>query len=105
MNGLELLSAHLVGDFFLQSSYVSQKKHENVLIRAWHVSLYCLPFLAVFLWSKVDLRWLLFVWITHFIIDSRVWAKNSDWPPKPFIVDQTLHIIVLAVIQHFVNRA
>ncbi len=102
MDPLTLLAAHMVGDYILQSDRVAKTKLTDVGIRVWHVSLYTLCFIPSVLLAHFPLMpaclFLLAVWITHFVVDSRRWASGKDWAPKPILVDQALHLVTLAVL-------
>ena len=34
----------------------------------------------------------------HFICDCRRWASGASWPPRPILVDQSFHLLQLALI-------
>ncbi len=102
MLGLRLLAAHLIGDFILQTNEEAIKKFDYPEIRQQHVAKYILPFIPVILVSKAS--WMnkvrFFVWVAdlHYITDSQRWASGEEWPPKPILVDQALHIAQLALL-------
>lgn len=104
MIGLDLLAAHLVGDFVLQTDDMAKRKLECWRTRLYHVLLYSMAFVPVIITyaQRVDdWRLALFYWLlilTHFIIDSRRWASGEKWTPKPIMVDQALHVVTLAVL-------
>lgn len=104
MDPLTLLACHLVGDFILQTNTQAQLKFVNSRVRAQHVTTYTLAFLPAIAVGHLGffsgVFFLLFIWITHFILDSKRWASGRDWAPKPIMVDQTLHIVVLAIAYH-----
>lgn len=99
---LELLAAHMVGDYILQSDDMAKRKLSDWRVRAVHVLAYTLPFIFVVGWKAATyegaLLFLLANGVVHFIIDSRRWASGEAWPPKPILVDQTLHLVQLAVL-------
>lgn len=72
------IAAHLVGDYILQSDWMASEKTKKSTAALAHVVTYTLPFVAL------TRRWepLLFILMTHFIIDRWrlaryvVWAKN-----------------------------
>jgi hypothetical protein len=103
--GLDLIAAHLAGDYLLQTNAMAERKLHDWRIRLWHVSVYSLPFLLVLFVNDVKLtRALLFLglnFVIHFILDSRRWASGEKWAPRPIVIDQTLHVITLAVLAHF----
>ena len=103
MDGLGLIAAHLVGDFVLQTEYMAVNKLHNVNVRVYHVTVYCLPFLIWFIFERIPLweivQFVLLLWVLHFIVDSRRWASGEKWPPKPILIDQSLHIVSLAILQ------
>jgi hypothetical protein len=102
MLGLDLLAAHMLGDFILQTEDMALRKLTNWRVRALHVTVYCVPFLLLVAWYWPGaVRATLFVallWVTHFAIDSRRWGTGSSWAPKQILVDQTMHIVTLAAL-------
>lgn len=99
MESLVIIALHLLGDFVLQTDFMAQYKRKVVTVRIAHVNVYTIPFI---LWATYRYGWngslfCLSVWITHFAIDSYVFAENHPWPPKSFVIDQSLHILSLAV--------
>lgn len=94
MSGLDILAAHMIGDYILQTNWIAARKLEDWRVRTLHVTLYCLPFFVL----TGDWRFLVGVWLTHFITDSRRWASGKHWAPKPILVDQTIHIASLAIL-------
>jgi len=71
--------AHLVGDYAIQSDWMAAKKTE----RSWqgrgaafvHAVLYTLPFVAI----TRSWRALVFILVTHFIIDHWRLARHVGW--------------------------
>lgn len=104
MLALDLIAAHLIGDFLLQNGYLADHKLADWRVRLLHISLYSLPFVLVMIVHGVALeRAALFLGLNfaiHFVIDSRRWVSGEDWAPRPIVFDQTLHIVTLAVLAH-----
>jgi hypothetical protein len=104
MIALDLIAAHMVGDFLLQGSAMADEKLRDWRIRLLHVAIYSLPFVVVMIGEDVrPARAAIFLaanFALHFLIDSRRWASAREWPPKPILVDQTLHMVTLAVLAH-----
>jgi hypothetical protein len=102
MPGLDLLAAHMLGDFILQTDDMALRKRGSWRVRALHVTVYCVPFLLLVAWHWPGAgRAVLFVallWVTHFVVDSCRWGSGSSWAPKQILVDQTLHVVSLAVL-------
>ena len=102
MRSIDLVAAHLVGDFAVQTHQLSQAKLTDPIARVEHVTRYCAPFVVVALASRVSLvrvmAFLTLVWITHFLTDSKRWLPNEDWAPGTIINDQALHLATLAVL-------
>lgn len=102
MIGLDVVAAHLVGDYLLQGDAMAARKLRCGWTRAWHVTVYTLPFFGVALlnghgWARVFL-FLLLVWVTHFLTDSVRWQLGSSWPQKALMVDQAIHLATLALL-------
>ena len=100
----------MLGDYLLQTDWMAANKLHSAWARTVHVSVYTLAFIPLALvysttmgraWSFVAL-----VYITHWITDSRRWASDKVWPPKPILFDQALHVLQLAVLGAlFLDRA
>lgn len=97
---LELIALHMLGDFILQNERMAQNKLKSVAVRFVHVNLYAFPFLiwAAYFYGLNGVWFYLSVWATHFAVDSHRFAANHPYPPKPILIDQSLHIISLAVL-------
>lgn len=101
MVGLDIVAAHIAGDFLLQSDWMAARKLTCAWTRALHVSAYSLPLALVALLHGSLGPAVLFValvWISHYVIDSHRWTLGSGWAHKPFVVDQALHLLTLAVL-------
>lgn len=109
MRSIDLIAAHLVGDFVLQDHEMAMNKLADARVRARHVTRYCLPFAVAGLVSRVDVKrlaaFLVLVWITHFITDSKRWLPNEEWGPGTVINDQALHALQLAVLNRVAGRS
>lgn len=107
MISLLMLAAHMLGDYVLQTNYMAANKFTSHKVRALHVSLYTLCFIPVTLYAKVgylnSFSFLGLVWLTHFITDCRRWASAEQWCAKPIMVDQTIHIVTLAILGVYFN--
>ena len=102
MYGLDFIAAHMVGDYLLQTDAMARRKLYEWKIRMIHVSLYVLPFIFLTFTYRIDpgqqVTFLVLLWVTHFATDSRQWAHKAPWPPKAILVDQTIHLVTLAVL-------
>ena len=97
---LDLLALHMLGDYILQNEWMAQNKLTNWRVRLVHVALYGGPFLVWGRWFYGDVGvWFgLAVMAIDFRVDSHRFAANHPWPPKSMLIDQSLHIITLAVL-------
>lgn len=104
---IQLICAHLLGDFILQpDSWVAEK--ENRKLKSGYLYLHVLIHTVlsfIFLWN-IELWWVaLTVGISHFMIDA---AKLSFQTVKNkrnwFFIDQTLHVLVIAGISFYFNE-
>lgn len=68
---MEMLLAHLVGDYVIQNHWMANKKTENFWVAVLHATLYTLPFLLITQSSRA----LFWIWLTHLIIDHFRLAK------------------------------
>lgn len=98
---LELLAAHMVGDFIFQTDGIARNKLKNKKVLLLHCFLYMLAFVPTAFYYYDYGKALLFltaIFLAHIFVDWKRWASDKDWPPKPILVDQSLHIIALAII-------
>jgi hypothetical protein len=100
MMGLDLLAAHMVGDFILQTNRMARLKYRDTSVRFVHCTIYALLMLIA-AWSHAETGWglgwfVFWIWLSHYVIDAKKWASDHEWPVKSIMVDQTLHIVVLA---------
>ncbi len=102
----------MVGDFVLQTNEEAQGKFDDAALRMKHVQKYGNAFVPFLLWRwyKGDTtfaRAFFGLWalnLAHYITDSRRWASGEEWPPKPILVDQAIHLVQLALLQEFLER-
>jgi hypothetical protein len=104
ITSIDLIAAHMVGDYILQTDGMAKKKLTDERVRFWHVVTYCVPFFILLeICGPSGARGLAFLaslFIGHFVIDSRRWASAEQWKPKPILMDQTLHAVHLTLISH-----
>lgn len=102
MLSMVLLACHMVGDYIAQTDWMASNKLKNAKIRAIHVTCYSLCFIPAAIYSHAgatSAAWFFaLLWVTHFVTDSRRWASGDKWPPKPILVDQSIHLATLAVL-------
>lgn len=93
-----LLLAHLMADFVLQSNNACQNKVEKKWHSTYHYEhaavVFALSWFAV--WNVSFWWYALVIGITHFAID--MWKSYREEKVTWFVVDQLLHIIVIAGI-------
>lgn len=102
MLGLDFCAAHLIGDYLLQNDEMAARKLRCRWMRAWHVTVYTLPFVVLgcvygHSWERI-LCFVGLVWLTHFLTDSFRFQFGSAWPHKALMVDQAIHFATLAVL-------
>jgi hypothetical protein len=109
-----LLMGHLVGDWLLQNDWMAKGKKQGLVTIAGmvHFTIYTISVLgALCLFSEVRRPLLHFiisvviVFVSHWLIDAtnivERWIhfyRQSDNTMMRVMVDQTLHIVVLAVL-------
>ena len=104
---IQLILAHLLGDFILQpNSWVAEK--ENKKLNSKYLYLHVLIHTAlsfIFLWN-VELCWVaVLVGISHFIIDASKLSFQTIKNKKSwFFIDQALHIAVIAGVSFYYNE-
>lgn len=102
--GLFVLTAHLVGDFILQPTSWREGKREDVAYLVAHGVQYTLgmalilPLLPIYdtvwSWWYVSL-----VFWGHIWIDGQLWVEpTEEWPSRPYVVDQVLHMVHLSIV-------
>lgn len=96
---LNLLLAHLIGDFVLQTDSLCSKKCES---RFRSVFLYVHAIIIAVLsqiafWNLQFWLWALAVGVTHLIIDGIKSCVKKD-SLRLFVPDQILHIVILIVV-------
>jgi hypothetical protein len=104
---IPLLAAHMLGDFAFQAHAQAMGKRTSLVTRLQHVAIYTLCF-APFMIALADGTvhgayrasfFLLAIFLPHLLIDSFVWArKDHPWPLKSLFVDQSLHVLHLAIV-------
>lgn len=113
---LDLLAAHMMGDYILQSHFMAANKLTNWRVRLLHVSAYSIPFFLVGLWHllgmdamlrphieampvNVRLLWFMaLLFVMHFATDSKRFRTSNPWTPLPILIDQSLHIAQIAIL-------
>lgn len=112
-----LLVAHLVGDWLLQNDWMARHKQDGLFNRA--IAVHCMMYtgttlaslwLAAFNTSIQPPYFLFstFILLSHWIIDAtgmaRHWShffRQSDTHFVQIMVDQTMHIVILACLAAF----
>jgi len=104
---LIIFCAHLLGDFYLQSSYLSEKKTADRKYLLIHLLIYAgtllIPLLFLFLNGKWVQGTILFVVVlsSHVLIDfiKIIFIKRKkQWEIPAFIADQLLHLGIVLLL-------
>ena len=112
-----LIVGHLVGDWMLQNDWMARNKQNSLITLAGmtHFAVYtiCIVLFVLFTVSPLPptinlLTFTAILFITHWLIDATnlayFWGKvvqQSDILMVRIVVDQSLHIIVLAFLIEF----
>ncbi len=103
MKDFDLLAAHMVGDYILQTNEEAMKKTMDVSKLLDHCFKYTLAFLPFVVTTNTShhrkVAFLYAVFVTHILTDQKRWASGEEWPPKPILVDQALHAVQLAILR------
>jgi hypothetical protein len=93
-----LLLAHLIADFFLQTSESCNSKREKKWRSGCHYLHSAIVFVLLWLVSfRLEFWWCaLAIAVTHLAID--MWKSYREDKVKWFVVDQLLHIAILALV-------
>lgn len=96
-----LVTAHLIGDFLLQSKYVAFKKHKLTVLLYHGFIIAILSYILSGVWNA----WFIFVFIfiTHSVIDYYK-TKINKQGAAPFLLDQFIHIVMIGVLISLMNR-
>ncbi|WP_265428391.1 DUF3307 domain-containing protein [Chryseobacterium sp. YIM B08800] len=104
---IQLILAHLLGDFILQpNSWVADK--ENRKLKSSYLYFHVLIHIVlsfIFLWD-LKLWWLaVLVGISHFIIDAcKLSFQNIQTKKRWFFIDQVLHVAVIGGISLYFSE-
>ncbi len=101
---IQLILAHLFGDFILQpNSWVAEKENKKLKSRYLYLHVLIHTILSfIFLWNT-ELWWIaLLIGVSHFIIDAAKLSFQTAKSKKSwFFIDQALHIAVIAGISFY----
>lgn len=104
---IQLILAHLFGDFILQpNSWVAEKESKKLKSRYLYFHVLIHTILSfIFLWNT-ELWWVaVLVGFSHFIIDAAKLSFQTAKSKKSwFFIDQALHIAVIAGISFYFNE-
>lgn len=82
------LLCHFVGDYILQSDWMAMNKNKSTL----HCLVHCLLYTSCFLLLTFSWKALLFIFVTHFIVDRfpiivkrLIWFKNHLNPSLSYV--------------------
>ncbi len=101
-----LILTHFISDWFFQLRKWAIKKRKNWKPRLYHSIQYSIVFIPSLLVLHINLLWLIYLFITHFIIDSykivEFWNKILTFGEKTktpefiqIVQDQIIHILLL----------
>ncbi|WBV53169.1 DUF3307 domain-containing protein [Chryseobacterium gambrini] len=104
---IQLILAHLFGDFILQpNSWVAEKESKKLKSRYLYLHVLIHTILSfIFLWNT-QLWWVaVLVGFSHFIIDAAKLSFQTAKSKKSwFFTDQALHIAVIAGVSFYFNE-
>lgn len=64
-----MLMCHVIGDYILQSDWMAQNKRSNVVVAAWHVQAYSIPFLFITAQGFRGITQMWLITLSHLVID------------------------------------
>ncbi|OVE56496.1 DUF3307 domain-containing protein [Chryseobacterium mucoviscidosis] len=104
---IQLILAHLFGDFILQpNSWVAEKESKKLKSRYLYLHVLIHTILSfIFLWNT-EFWWIaVLVGASHFIIDAAKLSFQTVKSKKSwFFIDQALHIVVIAGVSFYFNE-
>ncbi len=94
-----LLSAHIIGDFLLQTSRDVKNKHRLPVLLKHGFTIGALTWLLCGIWHE----WLLpfMVFLTHFLVDLAKTSLSPRFKHSPlslFLIDQFVHLCILILL-------
>ena len=99
---MNLLIAHLVGDYLFQNRWMALNKHKNAWVCALHSAIYALS--VVFICGWFDWRGVILA-LTHYCIDYlcvgarwRQFYSHDTETPWIILSDNTMHLLILWVL-------
>lgn len=93
---MNILVAHMTGDYFLQNNWLATNKTSESYICAIHCFLYTLSVSVICQWF--DWR-LIVVFISHFILDRfRLSASGDDCLPWVITADNSIRLLILLLL-------
>ena len=112
-----LIVAHLIGDWLLQTESEALQKFNGKFLNSpliSHCTKYTLAFIPAFYYFGISWYWLILIFWSHMFLDRRwpvkwwihnVMGNSYESIDKLFwlvvVVDQVMHILVLALIAFF----
>lgn len=116
------LIAHVLGDYYFQNDEMSQLKKEKISGVIKHSVYYSIPFIAVWIFINESFKLLIFLCLTHFIIDFikyivyKMYTNKLNYSyknilsrsVKPWIIylfDQLLHIISIFILVYYFSNS
>ncbi len=107
-----LISAHFIGDYYLQTSHMAESKKDSLRMTLRHGLYYAIPFLILPLVFSRSWISVLFAILLHFIIDLIKYHMEKKGAKRPwysrlsrqviYILDQGAHFITLLLIAELV---
>lgn len=102
-----LFIGHFVGDFLLQTRWMAENKSRNILPLVMHGMAYTLAVtVCSFMCGGLKWYYMVLIFLSHIFLDQRsfvkFWAekvtRTTDIPWLMIVIDQTWHLIVLALL-------
>ncbi|MBD8081663.1 DUF3307 domain-containing protein [Chryseobacterium caseinilyticum] len=104
---IQLILAHLLGDFILQpNSWVSDKENRKLKSKYLYLHVLIHTVLSfIFLWD-LDLWWIaVLVGVSHLLIDAaKLYFQNIKTKKIWFFTDQALHVAVIGGVSFYFNE-
>ena len=103
MKSIDLIAAHMVGDYIFQTPEEGMNKRYDAKLRTKHVAKYVHAFVPFLIANRVSPRKIVLFtilnFISHFAADSYKYPPNPPGFPRSILIDQSIHAVELSILR------